>query len=472
MANKYLIDSATYCGDGTASNEAASAGAAGAWNNINVLEGSAPAYGALAAGDTVYIRSKTSGGADITRTLAANATLGYASATDAAWVRWVVDGGTVWSGINGTVQYDCPSNYTVTLRSYNSFECEVQDRFVIREANAAASVKGTLIFAQYTQMRKVLIDLSYATTSGGAYGAHVAATTARSVINLYNTHIKSYNRYGHVVLGSEYGTVQFFNPDIELLNAAETDPVFYVASYGSRINLFGGRIRGVGAVSGVKLAGFHADGAAGLFILGTDIPRAMDLVSALPTSSSRLEAMGLDGGVGSILVERWGYASTRKDNNHPVLNAYIPNSASTKYAWWVYPDAASIAKPLQLNVPVLYTGADAQKVVTLNYLLATGWGSAANAATLWVDLFYVDTAGVVQMVTTQDFAAGSLTSSTADWTSTTWGAVSFNKRQFSITTPTAIKQDTMVMAILRGSINSVNADDILFVCPDLILTTP
>lgn len=34
---------------------AASAGAAGAWNDINVLEGTA-AYGALSAGDVVYIR--------------------------------------------------------------------------------------------------------------------------------------------------------------------------------------------------------------------------------------------------------------------------------------------------------------------------------------------------------------------------------------------------------------------------------
>lgn len=64
MANKYLIHGATYCGDGTASNEAASAGAVGAWNDINVLEGTAPAQGSLAAGDVVYIRSKTSAGRD------------------------------------------------------------------------------------------------------------------------------------------------------------------------------------------------------------------------------------------------------------------------------------------------------------------------------------------------------------------------------------------------------------------------
>ena len=88
MANKYLIHGATYCGDGTASNEAASAGAAGAWNDINVFEGSAPAYGALAAGDTVFIRSKDVSGNNLVRTLSATATLGSAAATSSAWVTW------------------------------------------------------------------------------------------------------------------------------------------------------------------------------------------------------------------------------------------------------------------------------------------------------------------------------------------------------------------------------------------------
>ena len=82
MANKYIIHGATYCGDGTASNAAASAGAAGAWNDINVFEGTAPAYGtAPAAGDVVYIRSKTNAGADITRTLTGDITIGSANAT-------------------------------------------------------------------------------------------------------------------------------------------------------------------------------------------------------------------------------------------------------------------------------------------------------------------------------------------------------------------------------------------------------
>lgn len=474
MADKYVIEGATYCGDGTASNEAASAGAAGAWNSLfgtnGVLEGNAPLYGSVAAGDVIYIRSKTSGGVDITRTLSASVTLGNASATDAAWIRWVIDDGTLWSNANGTVQYDCPSTYIVTLRNYNSFEARTQDRFVIRETNASANNKYTLTLPLASNLSKTLVDLSYATASGGA---QIACITNTSSHTFHEVHIKSYNRYGFMLLSGDYGVVQLFNPDIELLNAAETEPVFQIGQYGSRINLFGGRIRGPGAISGVKLCAFYTAGSAGLFALGTDIPRAMDLVSTYPPAQAKLEALGLDGGMGAVIVEKWGAASTRKDNNPPKLNAYLPDSASTKFSWWVFPDAATISKPMQLSFPALYTGADAAKVVTLNYLLATGW-KTANAATLWVDLFYVDTSGVTQMVSTRDYAAGALTSSDAVWSidPPTWGAVSFHKRKFAITTPTAIKQDTMVTAILRGTINSVNADDILFVCPDLILTTP
>ena len=97
MANKYIIHGATFCGDGTSNALAASNGAVGAWDNINILEGVAPAYGtAVAAGDIVFIRSKTAVGADITRTLTATVTLGSAAATTANWVTWVLDNGSLW----------------------------------------------------------------------------------------------------------------------------------------------------------------------------------------------------------------------------------------------------------------------------------------------------------------------------------------------------------------------------------------
>ena len=116
MANKYIIHGATYCGDGTSSAVASSNGGVGAWNDINVFEGTAPAYGtAPAAGDVVYIRSKTSAGADITRTLAATATLGSASATLASPITWVLDNGSVWSGVELKLTYNCPSYYVFSV---------------------------------------------------------------------------------------------------------------------------------------------------------------------------------------------------------------------------------------------------------------------------------------------------------------------------------------------------------------------
>src|SRR5574337_453731 len=107
MAAKYFIFGATYNGDGTTSSEAASNGAAGAWNQASILTGTAPTYGSLSAGDTVLIRSKTGAGADldISNTLAGSITLGSSAGTAANPVTWILDDGTVWSGKNGTLTY-------------------------------------------------------------------------------------------------------------------------------------------------------------------------------------------------------------------------------------------------------------------------------------------------------------------------------------------------------------------------------
>src|SRR5574337_1781350 len=124
MATKYLIFGAAFNGDGTTSSEAASNGAAGAWNQSSILTGTAPTYGALAAGDTVNIRSKTGAGADadISNTLGASITLGSASATATAPITWILDDGTIWAGKNGTLTYTSSStSYTITLRANNIF---------------------------------------------------------------------------------------------------------------------------------------------------------------------------------------------------------------------------------------------------------------------------------------------------------------------------------------------------------------
>ena len=201
MADKYIIHGSTYCGDGTASNAAASAGAAGAWNNINVFEGTAPAYGtAPAAGGVVYIRSKTSAGADITRTLSADVNLGASNATPAEPIAWILDNGSVWSGIDGTL------TYTTSNTSYNP---------VIRANNIVkASTGGNLVL------------ISTATTSIGDATYLVQMMAGSSLIGPkfdYSSHTSQGPRYA-AVRGA--GGVVIENPIIKAgaLNSSNNDP--------------------------------------------------------------------------------------------------------------------------------------------------------------------------------------------------------------------------------------------------------
>ena len=105
MANKYIIEGAAFNGDGTSPAEATSNGGVGAWNTISYFEGATPAYGSIGAGDTVYIRSKTAAGANITRTWSTSVSYGSANATISAPIYWILDAGNVWPGISGTLTY-------------------------------------------------------------------------------------------------------------------------------------------------------------------------------------------------------------------------------------------------------------------------------------------------------------------------------------------------------------------------------
>ena len=138
MALKYIDISAANNGDGTSSAQAASAGAAGAWNSFqNVLKGN-PTFGALVAGDQVYVR--TYNGGNLTEYLAASVTSTIAG-TVAAPVDFIFDTGVVWP-TGGVFALYChasglTTNYTVTLSNYcNLFASNYN--FVITRTSAAA----------------------------------------------------------------------------------------------------------------------------------------------------------------------------------------------------------------------------------------------------------------------------------------------------------------------------------------------
>lgn len=468
MASKYLIVGATYYGDGTSSSEAASNGGAGAWNDAAILQNGTPTYGTLAAGDTVNIRSKDHSGANISITVGAAISMGSANATSGSPIRWVLDDGTIWSGVNGTLTFNVTGSYTITGKDYNQFIARTAGNWIISSSYAAYGSGQFVSFGIAQVADGLRLDMSFNTTS---YGGYINFSANQGyVTTMKNLSVKSYARYLRLFQGGNYGGVVMITPDIELQSASETDPVFLSGSYGNKFIVHGGRIHGAG-VAGVPISGALGTGSSGVEFYATDIPKTMAKIPSYPNTNvdCGISAFGLDGGAGAILVRGWGEASSRNDGYFPTLDAVLPDSTSDGWSWWIYPAAASDSFPL--NMPIsqkVFTGTAATATLTLEMLIADSLSWTADD--IWVDFSYIDdSTGAPVLVSTRDYSAGALTSSTAAWSASTYGAVNFNKYKFEITTPSSIKQNTIVQASLFCRKASVSSNDILFADPSVQL---
>lgn len=463
MANKYIRHGATYNGDGTTYALAASNGAAGAWNTNTIMTGTTPAYGALVAGDTVIIRSKDEAGADMTISNAsAGANVGSASGTATAPITWILDNGTVWAGINGTLTYSTTSQFNVRVN--NVFK-SAQDKLIWLLNTASPSTYNSF-FNILGVLENSKLDLS-AKTNTAAVGIAVSGGA------LVNPTIKA-GRLGlatnFLFYASASSIFSLINPDIELTYNPGTNGegvIFNRASTGMLLlRVTGGRLYGVGAKTGCSLLGGPVDGFDAQFI-GFEFPKTMGLTAVFDKPWS-IYGLGSDGGAGGFLQEYWGLADSRDDGNYPVLDATLPTSTGTdKWSWKLYPANTSPFNPsstMKMSFGKFFTGAAATKTLTA-YLLISDTLSYSKE-TLWIDVIYTDdTTGEQKYISSK--TTGELDTSTAGWSATTYGAINFVKKQVSITTPTTVKQDTLVSVILRGTVKSVTSDDILFVDPDV-----
>lgn len=464
MANKYIIHGATYNGDGTTSSEAASNGAAGAWNTIDYMTGTTPVYGAINNGDTINIRSKSSAGADITVTLAANITLGKAGATVGSQITWRLDGGTIWPGINGVLTFSSSGAYYPTFEDFNVFECEVQDAMAV--VNTASNVSVVVATWKQSTLRNLLIDWSGQT--GTATGRFTCGITASRKMIGESLHVKAGALYGGVFyVGTNSSGVSLRTPDIELTKS-DTDPVFFCSALQNYISVFGGRLYGLGAISGAPLCS-NPGGARASFI-GFDFPIQMPVCSG-PGSQygGTIEVFSPDGGSGAVYADAWGRADSRDDGYYPTCNAQYPNSTASGWSWRVYPNGVTSRVPMEFAFAAkLFTDSAAQKTLTLAFLVSDTYAGLSKAA-VWMDGYYIDdTTGLSTYFTTQ--STGALDSSSATWSANTYGAINLLPRQISITTPTAVRQDTTIVTRFCCTSPTVSSDDIFFVDPDVLIS--
>lgn len=463
MANKYIIQGATYNGDGTASNEAASAGAAGAWNHIDIISGTAVGFGSLAAGDKVFIRSKTSAGADIALTSATAVTIGVVAATEASPIVWVIDAGDVWSGISGTITYTFTAQVAVTLRDYNHW---IADNYNFQLINTLTSF-GNTTFAIIGKCatKDLKIDCSAHTSGLGAWNSVLSGTH----VNMW---LRSWNRYQYLFkVATASQSVTIIDPKIELLNSANTASVFAgTDNYNGSFNVFGGEVYGAGAADNVPLC-MAQPNACGISIYGLKYPRNMPLSNSTALGSQVcFIANGSDGALGNSYFDYFCAYDSRDDGYYPVLNAFLETSTADGWSYKLYPYRTTYQNPATIHTSKIYTASAAAKTVTLNLLWPTTM-AAPTADKVFITVQYIDNAtGNKVTQTTRAMAGGALSASAAAWSATTYGASSFDKKELSLTTSGSIKQDTEVLVSLFVIPKSASVNDIIFVDPDPVFS--
>lgn len=467
MANKYIIHGATFCGDGTSSAEATSNGGVGAWNTITYFEGTAPAYGTLAAGDVVYIRSKDAGGSNITRTLAANMNLGSASATYAARITWIIDGGTIWSGVDGEVKYTSASvSFAVTLRTFNNLIAEKQSRLIVENTVVNAN-QTTMLTVSNSYVKNIKLDWVLGTALNGNRGISQNSSSASTFENLV---IKAGRVYqGLISFGSGNAAIHLINPDIEL-TVASPAVVAATLSNPTKVTITGGRLYGAGATTGTALTPALPAAHSLLECYGFVYPNTVSIVQTIPSFSSfngvgAIYAYGADGVAGAASGNQWGILDTRQDDNYPTLSAFLPTSDNKAWSYKIYPSEARNGFGATVLLSKIHTGDDAALNLNIEFLVSNSF-SGLNTSNIWVTGSYINSSGVPEYFTTHDLSASALTTSTAGWSATTYGAISLLKRKIAITTASAVKKDTMVMLRFHCEARSASSSDIIFVNPD------
>lgn len=469
MANKYIIHGATYNGDGTSSAEATSNGGVGAWNSINILTGAATGYGSIAAGDVVYIRSKSAAGADLSITSASGIQIGSSVATTSAWVTWVLDDGTVWPGIVGTLSVTGTANVAqISVKTYNEIVSKKRLNWKLRTTATTAN----FVFVSGVDWTESTLDGISIDASAGAIGYAAFST------NGYSKHVFNECEF----IGSpgftssqpmfQFGvgcSVAFINPKITISHGFSR--IFSNPPSGAHIRIMGGELRGAGATTGTFLAR-AAESYGILEFIGFKYPPTV-LLSDTSLSNDAwpipIRAFGGDGQMACEVVSNGVYESARQDGYFPSLNAQLPTSVSSGWSWLYRLFETRKARPLVQTFCKMYHADPAVLTVSLELLVSSNF-SAVNKNNTWISVDYVDNAtGEMKTITSRVEATSALDTSTASWTATTYGAVLLNKRKLSVVLPTAAKKDRTINVTFVTSAKQASSNDLIFVCPDPVI---
>lgn len=457
MALKYVDTSAGTNGDG-------SLGAP--WNSLIECMKGTTGY-APVAGDTVVIR----GG------LTQNVTTAFTMSsvpTEAAPIWWVVDDGssfgTSWPG--GSFTFNVTSGVTITPTQYHNVSGHVHG-FNITPASGTCTLK-----LNTNKWVNCAFNATWANTSSVNYRntefLDCSFTVAAAATSFYSN---GYNNGSSPML-------RFVGCSFDLSSVAINFVFFSISvdgGYGS-IEMIGCAASGASAAHSLLNAGCINSAVREIYKIEScnfGVLKMQNVSTSIGTASYAYDkarcilATNINNEYAQFQYNSFARTvSWFYGQNYPVLNTVLPDGSNTQWSIKVVPKLASQTYPVECeSISKYYDQTAGTKTITLEIL--TKADSKATDATLgtaywWLELTYVDnTTGTPTTITTLDISNQELTDSTALWNTTVWGSNIYYKHKFVVTTPTAIKQYTDIVAVVKTAAAVADpANDCFFVDPD------
>lgn len=475
MATWYIA--LDHANNGNGDGSADQVGAGGAWNTLDVNNAS------IAAGDTVIIKTGNGVGGDAAFTTTGVLTFKGGSASGGA-VTFIFDDGTVWAGDAGVFQL---SHSLTTASRYVVFStwCSVigNDRLVIK-ATSGNSFTNDLYSVQMRGANIAGVEIRHDTADG------CGSDTEGFLIWLDNDqnslavlrNCKLIKRVGAAPRGAiswtRYSpqTIELHDCKIELPSAsaiglwytfAETSTVY------ARLRMYGGEVV-TGNVGNKVLNNFSYLDARfqGVKCDNMDFFQFSNSWTSEPgLEDAIIEAVNCNGGVDCAVDTGWARIDSDQAGNYPYLQAR--DQQGNPWTMRVYPRHGNEAFPLRItSLYDYYTLTAATRTVKVALLMQEDYTNVDDAR-LWVDVEYVqDSDGATVRASTQatPAAAAAIASDTAGWSAVIYGALNYNKHKIELTTPTAIKANTVVKVTVWSALEAPGADKFFFIDPAPVIS--
>lgn len=473
MANKYIDKSATFNGDGTASNQAASAGAVGAWNSLANCLNNVPGFGSIANGDNIFIRTKN--GTDLSETKT-DANITTPARTAALPVNWIFDDGTVWPGDSGVFTLTTAVTSTIrtwTLNNYNNLIGKNRN-FKIDWSGYTGQV-GYGLTTGINYITGIATETP-TTTSNRVAQMNITGASSGSETLFDKCYFDINSMYGTTyepMVFAQYGTARFVNCEIDLTGVVPSTAygVLGLGSFGVVVEFIGGFV--TGGDPSHSLVRVQNGSACTVIANGTDFGLiSLDPAPAVPFSVTQnnqlIDLTNVAGTVFGMTVNKnSGRVDWRNGENYPYGNGVLIDASNTPWSYKVF-SRASASMPLFF--PVLeehFTASAATKTITANLLINNNLTSPQKDE-WWMTVSYVNNATGLRVSETTR-ASGALTTTTGVWNSTVYGAQNYTQYKVELTTANAIKQHTTILVTLFTTRPAVLSTDFYFVDPEVVI---